>query len=286
MSAHVRPLQVLTSIRRFGVRIGVMNCARVALPTERARLRIGPEQSVVMRRSSNDWETFVEVFLDQTYSDDFLCLFGEAPHSDSVRSIVDIGANVGYSSLYLASRYANADVLAIEPDDRNFDLLVENTGGHDRIRPIKGALWPAHEPVFIADTAAPSNSFVVTGAPPSNHAAATPVQGLTMADIFDLVPDHRIDVLKIDIEGAERQVFEHGADKWLANVGLILIELHDWKQPGCTDAYHAALHPFEYAEFAGNGTIGTLIRGPRVAVDRVAVDRVAVDRVAVDRVAR
>ena len=51
-----------------------------------------------------------------------------------------------------------------------------------------------------------------------------------------------IDLAKIDIERAEREVF---ADtQWLNGIGCLMIELHDWLRPGCTDAVELAMQGF------------------------------------------
>lgn len=43
----------------------------------------------------------------------------------------------------------------------------------------------------------------------------------------------KIDILKIDIEGSEYEVFDENAEKWISNVSLLLIELHDRIKPWC-----------------------------------------------------
>jgi hypothetical protein len=42
--------------------------------------------------------------------------------------------------------------------------------------------------------------------------------------------------LKIDIEGAEKEVFQHGMNQWIDQVDTIAVELHDRFQPGCHKA--------------------------------------------------
>lgn len=47
-----------------------------------------------------------------------------------------------------------------------------------------------------------------------------------------------IDLLKLDIEGAEKEVFLHGSEEWLDQVDVIAVELHDRLEPGCRAALH------------------------------------------------
>ena len=55
-----------------------------------------------------------------------------------------------------------------------------------------------------------------------------------------------IDILKMDIEGAEKVIFENYQEDWLQRVGVLYVELHDRLFPGCALAtYRAATpHPF------------------------------------------
>jgi Methyltransferase FkbM domain len=53
----------------------------------------------------------------------------------------------------------------------------------------------------------------------------------------------RIDLLKVDIEGSEMEVFSH-ADAWIGSVDAISVELHDRFKPGCSSAFFKAVEDF------------------------------------------
>src|SRR5262249_35244366 len=59
---------------------------------------------------------------------------------DQVRVIIDCGANIGLTSLYLAAHYPHARVYSVEPDAENFALLRLNTRAEPRITPIRAAV--------------------------------------------------------------------------------------------------------------------------------------------------
>jgi hypothetical protein len=59
--------------------------------------------------------------------------------------IIDAGANIGTSSIYFATRYPNAKVFAIEPEENNFTLLTKNTNRYANIIAIKAAIWGSIE---------------------------------------------------------------------------------------------------------------------------------------------
>jgi hypothetical protein len=63
--------------------------------------------SVLMRNGTSDRQVLSQIFVYEEYSPITL---------SNPRNIIDLGANVGYSSAYFLSRYLNAKVLAVEPD--------------------------------------------------------------------------------------------------------------------------------------------------------------------------
>ncbi len=56
-----------------------------------------------------------------------------------------------------------------------------------------------------------------------------------------------IDILKIDIEGSEKQIFENGSDKWIPKVRSLIIELHDRHKEGCAKAFFKALSSYDFS---------------------------------------
>jgi hypothetical protein len=76
--------------------------------------------------------------------------------ADNVRVIVDCGANIGITSLFLAARYPRAKILSVEPHPENFALLKTNVEGVSRILPIRACVTgtPQSAVRFTADQAA------------------------------------------------------------------------------------------------------------------------------------
>jgi FkbM family methyltransferase len=138
---------------------------------------------------------------------------------DKARVIVDCGANVGITSLFLASRYRNALVYSVEPDEANFELLKRNTDAEPRIIPIHGAIvGQPQKTVRLTMNQASYGNFV------TNADQGIAVPAFTIDQICAKYNQTHIDLLKVDIEGAEKQIFTQAA--FLPRVGLVIIELH------------------------------------------------------------
>lgn len=140
---------------------------------------------------------------------------------DRVDVIFDCGANIGITALYLANTYRNARIICVEPDPDNFEVLKRNVANHKRIEPLWGAVVGRPGAVHLTcDRPAYGNK--VETAPVEGTTVQVP--GLTITDICTKKRVSRIDLLKVDIEGAEKDVFFDPV--FLPMVGFIAIELH------------------------------------------------------------
>jgi FkbM family methyltransferase len=148
--------------------------------------------------------------------------------ADGVRPIiVDGGANVGYSSLFFANLFPEARVIAIEPDGTSFETLRRNCQGAAAIRPLHGALWKNNDGVVIEERAQGSWSSRVGAARGKDQS----VPSFTLRDLLRNEECARVLVLKLDIEGAEREVAAASPDV-IRSAMCIMIEPHDFMLPG------------------------------------------------------
>jgi hypothetical protein len=84
------------------------------------------------------------------------------------------------------------------------------------------------------------------------------VNAITIGEILERSGSDRIDILKLDIEGAERELFSYNPD-WLDNVRLLIIETHDHLKPGCSAAVYSAVSKYDVREFRRSENIIFLI---------------------------
>jgi FkbM family methyltransferase len=143
---------------------------------------------------------------------------------DSPKLIIDGGANVGYASLYFANKYPNAQIIAVEPDPENCALFRKNCTAYPNIQLVQGALWASSTDLVIANPTATSWGFRVVESPsPTNPSS---FKGFTVADILAHSDRQDVDLLKLDIEGAEEQLFSSDYASWLGRVKNMMVEPH------------------------------------------------------------
>ena len=146
---------------------------------------------------------------------------GASITSEKPRLIVNLGANVGYASAYFLTRFPSCRLIAVEPDPDNFTMLTAAIAPYgERAKAIQGAIWPLNEKLQVHKQGILGREWGRTVSPGPGD-----VKAITMDDILNLANGKRIDIIKIDIQGAERQLFSHHT-RWLDYIDNMVIELH------------------------------------------------------------
>jgi FkbM family methyltransferase len=194
---------------------------------------------VVLRGATSDITCLEKVFVHQDY---------KSPFPIDPRVIVDAGANIGMATLYFAQEYPKAKIIAIEPEPSNFKILEWNCAGLPNVVLVEGALWRESRALVIQDERAEKWAFSVAESATGAPAHSQQIKAVTIPGLLRDFGIERIDILKLDIEGAERELFAAGAESWLGSVGQIVIELHDRYQSGCARAFYAAVGRAPFAQ--------------------------------------
>ena len=195
-------------------------------------------QRVHVRAGTSDFACFEKVLVEEEYAD----------RSDLLpRVIVDAGANIGMTTLFYAQRFPHARILAIEPEESNFSMLKLNCGHLANVTLIQAALWGEAKELSLCDAQAEKWAFAV--AEKSAGDSSMPgIRGITIPEVLEMVAPNKIDILKLDIEGAELALFSANPQAWLPRVGRIVIELHDRFVDGCARTFYRAIAGFDYRQ--------------------------------------
>jgi FkbM family methyltransferase len=193
--------------------------------------------AVALRGRTSDPPTLKKIFVRQEYD----CPFA----LNDVRFIIDAGANIGLSALYFAAQYPKATIIAIEPEPDNFSMLKRNCDHLPNIIPLHGALWPVSGDVALTDSMNGSACAFTVGR--DDRKKIGTVRGYSMPEIMSAYKAAHIDLLKLDIEGSEKELFS-GNTEWLDCVSVIAIELHDRYKEGCSSAFYKKLCELNFAQ--------------------------------------
>jgi len=177
-----------------------------------------------LREVGSDILTFNEVIREQVYRSILTKL-------RRCETVIDLGANIGLATLYFAGHYPRARVLAVEPNPPTYRILTANLKSlveAGRCRTLKAAVWGS-EKQLVADERSKADgahysAFATREADGAQHGDET-MQGFPITRIIADSGFARVDLLKVDIEGAEVELFKGDLD-WLKQVGAIAIEFH------------------------------------------------------------
>ena len=168
--------------------------------------------------------------LDAAIFEQILCDGSEyrLPGDIEPKVIFDIGANIGAAAVYFAARYPRAKVYCFEPLPENIELLRRNVAPFgDRVIVIPMGLGESEGSFEYLPSDDPANfgggTFHQVGCA-DTRSVRLPVT--TLAKFCRLHQIDRVDVMKIDTEGAEWSVISGMPLPMLAKVGVLLGELH------------------------------------------------------------
>ncbi|MFT3702978.1 MAG: FkbM family methyltransferase [Agriterribacter sp.] len=175
--------------------------------------------TIHLRTYAGDIEIFYEIFWKRVYAHLLLS-------TKNFQTIVDLGANIGMATLLYALEFPTAQVYALEPDAENFELLTANLADEvltGRVIPVRAAISNQNGKASIQKANKAYNSTISAESSPGME-----VRTITMSSFVRDMMINRIDLLKIDIEGWEEQLFL-GEIEWLSITDNIVMECHSEK---------------------------------------------------------
>lgn len=172
--------------------------------------------------------------------DEYGCLRGLR----NVSLVLDLGANIGLSAAYFLTCFPSAMVLSVEPDPHNGAVCALNLAPYGkRARLVRGAVWPQKTRVRIsAGTEGAGQEW--GRRVEASHDTESGIEAWDVGPLIDETGIAVVDLLKIDVEGAEALLFAEDADRsWLSRTRNLYIELHGEQ---CRKIFFKAMEPFEY----------------------------------------
>jgi FkbM family methyltransferase len=175
---------------------------------------------VLCRPHTSDIKVFSQIFIEREYS----CL----DEISNVNYIIDCGANVGYSSAYLLTRFPDAKIVCIEPDPSNFAMLEQNMAPYkSRVKLIRAGLWSHPTGLKFSEQRYRDGGEWGVQVRECSAVENPDLQAIDLGSVLQELDVPKISILKMDIEGAEAVVFSKNYESWLPCFDNIVIELHD-----------------------------------------------------------
>ncbi len=155
-----------------------------------------------------------------------------------IRTIIDGGANIGDETARFYLHHPEAQIVAVEAEQENFRMLEKNFGEVSRVRLIHGGLWSSDGDLRVVPAASGNReAFRVDMAPPGHG----DIKASSIPAIMEMMQWREIDILKLDIEGAEHELFTRNFEPWIDRVNVFIFEIPDADHPGTTQEIFRAL---------------------------------------------
>ena len=216
---------------------GLKLLSRLGVPVTRRLMTFhlnGCAHPLYARYASSDVYVFEQIFGEKEYS--------PLDGLSGVRVIVDCGAYVGYSARYLLDAFPDARLIAVEPDESNFALLRRNLAPYGRrVALRRAAIWSHKTRLVVSQGEYKDGREWAIHVRESQPGEPANVEAIDIDALLDEYAIERVDILKIDIEGAEVMMFAHAP--WLAKVRHMTVELHDKE---CETVFFRSLRGYRY----------------------------------------
>jgi len=174
-------------------------------------------------RSAMDIWAIKETFLDEFYTK-----YG-VPVKDGW-AVIDIGAGIGDFSIYTAYSHPEAKIFAFEPFPGSYELLTRNINLNKikNVHPSQMAVWHSDSKLLLNGT--DDEPLQITSE--RNDSAGEPgpenvVQAIALTTILEKYGIEKVDLIKLDCEGAEYDILMKAPTSALRRMDRIIMEYHD-----------------------------------------------------------
>lgn len=194
----------------------------------------GIDSRIYLRNHTSDIYVFQSIMLHHEYfvKPDF-----------QVKHIIDCGANIGLTSLYFKKLFPAANIIAVEPEKNNFELLTKNLKGYKDISLLQKGVWNKKVNLKISNLSKAEHwSFTVE----ETTEEVDVIKAISVKDIMEYGKMDVIDILKIDVEGSELEIFSDNYQSWLPMTRILIVETHDRYRKGCCKAFFQALNNYDF----------------------------------------
>jgi FkbM family methyltransferase len=221
------------AVNQFGVLAGLKAWWALAAPGGALRaVRVpGFDHPLWLRAGTTDIASFEQIFLrgelDQRRFPQCRALRAYARTAPRPCAVVDGGAYIGLSSVWLARDYHDATIFAVEPDPANFAMIERNTAAWPNIVPVQAGLWDRAATLSLR-----REGFEPWGVRVGEVGGEGPtVPTVTINQLMERAGASELLAVKLIIEGAEKSVFRGGLE-WLDRTHHVVFMPSDWATPG------------------------------------------------------
>lgn len=183
-----------------------------------------------LRLGSTDFLVFDQVVLEKEYAPVVELIKDRIRNLEGFK-IIDAGANAGFASLFFSKQFPSSQIISIEPDPSNFTTLKFNIDCNQLgnfVFPLQGGIWGKTCKLNLVNSFRDGREWSLNLEEVDGMDEGA-IDAFSIEDIMKKFNFNTIDFLKIDIEGGEKNLFDHWSTDYsiLKKVKFIALEIHD-----------------------------------------------------------
>lgn len=214
----------------YGFFQGIIILIKFLIPNDKKISLPNIKYPFLIRNIPTDKGIFHQIFIELEY--DIPLDLSSNP------TIIDAGSNIGLFSVYIKNKFPNSNIICIEPDQDNFNLLKQNTKDYFNISYENSGLWNSKTKIKVYDKYNTGKSGLIVEEDDINGN----IEAVSVDFLIEKYNLKKIDLIKIDIETSEIQLFKKNYQNWIPKCKYIIIELHDRIEVGCSTSFFNAIH--------------------------------------------
>ena len=220
----------ISDVKYFGLSVMFRHLGRLK-ENKQIKLRLPSGNDIFLRAGESDMAALRQVFKDKDYVipapaesiGRLTSAYEKIIKAGRTPLIIDAGANIGAASIFFRSFYPEAIIVAVEPDPGNILVLKKNSDRGKKFTVLEAAIGSEAGYVSVIQQG--------LGWATQTVRSEEGVKLTTIKEIISTFHDCDLFLVKVDIEGFEKDLFAYSTE-WLALTSAVIIELHDWMLPG------------------------------------------------------
>ena len=186
--------------------------------------------AIQLRKNTSDFFIFNQIFIRKDYAD-LVAKMKIAITPEQSPLIIDAGANIGCATLFFYAYFNHAQIIGVEPETSNFEMLKKNVEANHLKNVIlkRAALWNTLAKLHLKSDFRDQSHAAFRVEESGGVSVGEGLPGCTVTQLTELVNYNEVTLLKIDIEGAEKIIFEDKKylQSFLPHTRLIAVEVHE-----------------------------------------------------------
>lgn len=183
------------------------------------------QEKIFCRKYSSDLDVMDQIFFKNEFKNLFELII---TNRSKINTIIDAGSNIGLTSILLSKHFPGSSIICLEPDSENFKQQEKNFNANNiNAHSLQMGLWKDNRKLYLNRNFRDGKEWSISLIEESNNDEHF-IESISLNSLKERFNLSQIDLLKMDIEGSEKVIFEVGSNTdFLSYTKFLAVEIHD-----------------------------------------------------------